>query len=121
MKLRLAIFLVLVVVAVTSGLYVYRHRAELIPRDRGAQPAQHAVTLRWQSSPGTSLYNVYRGLKSGGPYTKIASTPLAFYVDRPVPAGAQLYYVVTAVNSAGESKQGVEMKVIVPTSATGER
>jgi len=48
-------------------------------------------------------YNLYRGTTSGGPYTKINSTALSdlSYLDTNVTIGLTYYYVVTAVDSAG--------------------
>jgi fibronectin type 3 domain-containing protein len=41
--------------------------------------ASHKVALQWQpsTSSGVISYNVYRSTTSGGPYTKIVSSPVA--------------------------------------------
>ncbi|HEY1264549.1 MAG TPA: fibronectin type III domain-containing protein [Terriglobales bacterium] len=77
-------------------------------------PSPHAVTLRWNSVAGAAIYHVYRSRESGGPFTKVSSTPLIFFVDVPVQPGADLYYYVTAENEKGESDPTQTMKVTVP-------
>src|SRR5580693_6349332 len=41
----------------------------------GTPPPQHSVNLSWTASTSTNIigYNVYRGVKSGGPYSKVNS------------------------------------------------
>jgi fibronectin type 3 domain-containing protein len=78
----------------------------------------HSVTLNWTASTSTvSGYNVYRSTVSGGPYTKLNSTPIAAttYVDTTVQSGQTYYYVVTSVDSSGvESTDSSEVSAIVP-------
>ena len=63
----------------------------------------HSVTLNWtaSTSPNVTGYNVYRGLISGGPYTKLNPSLIAglTYTDLNVVAGQTYYYVATAVDS----------------------
>jgi YVTN family beta-propeller protein len=63
------------------------------------------VTLLWSPSTGATGYNVYRSATSGGPYTLIGSTAggTTTYTDHYWPPDGTFYYVVTAVNSNGES------------------
>jgi fibronectin type 3 domain-containing protein len=84
-------------------------------------PPHHKVTLRWHPPPpvkGVSVvgYNVYRGSKSGGPYTKIASgvhDPI--YRDQDVNSKTVYFYVVTAVGGSGkESGFSNEVAANVP-------
>jgi hypothetical protein len=72
----------------------------------GTPAPQHSVNLSWTASNSQNIsgYNVYRGVKSGGPYSKInpvldAST---LYTDTTVADGQTYYYVTTAVNSSNE-------------------
>lgn len=81
--------------------------------------AQHSVTLAWNASTSTNVvgYNMYRSAVAGGPYQQINIGPNASltYVDSTVAAGATLYYVVTAVDSAGaESINSNEAKAVIP-------
>lgn len=75
---------------------------------------KHSVSLQWKASPGAQFYNVYRATHSGGPYVKLGTTTTSSYVDYPVRGGAVYYYVVSAVNQGGESKQSSEIKAVVP-------
>ncbi len=84
----------------------------------GVQPTSHSVTLTWTASTSTvSGYNVYRSTVSGGPYTKLTSTPVAAttYADTTVQAGQTYFYVVTSVDSSGvESAYSTEVSATVP-------
>jgi hypothetical protein len=72
----------------------------------GTPPPQHSVNLSWtaSSSPNIIGYNIYRGIKSGGPYSKINAVLNAstLYTDTTVADGQTYYYVTTAVNSSNE-------------------
>ena len=61
------------------------------------------VSLTWNASTGATSYNVKRSTTTGGPYTKISSPTTASYTDTGLTNGTPYYYVVTALNSAGES------------------
>jgi hypothetical protein len=69
------------------------------------------------STPVTG-YNVYRGLRSGGPYTKLKPTPLALtsYTDNAVQSGQTYFYVTTAINSKKniETKYSTEVSAVIP-------
>lgn len=63
-----------------------------------------AVDLAWTASPGATSYDVHRSAADGGPYTTIASDlTSADHTDTDLVNGVTYYYVVTAVNLAGES------------------
>ena len=83
-----------------------------------ASSSAKVVELSWKASTssGVSGYYVYRGSTSGGPYTKLDSSPIAgtSYSDSSVSAG-EYYYVVAAVNSDGtESAYSNQAAVSVP-------
>jgi hypothetical protein len=85
-------------------------------------PGSHYVVLSWTASttPGVIGYNVYRGTTSGGPYSKLNSSPVTgtTYTDDTVQAGATYYYVGTAVASDGvtESAYSDQASATVPSS-----
>jgi len=76
--------------------------------------------LNWTAPTGAVTYNVKRSLTSGGPYTAIATGGVTTsYVDTGLTNGTTYYYVVSAVNPAGESPNSVQVSATprVPTIA----
>lgn len=78
----------------------------------------HTVTLIWKASKSAVRgYNVYRGTKSGGPYTRINRDLVhgLTYKDENVPGGATFYYVTRSVDADDrESVNSSEITVNVP-------
>lgn len=66
-----------------------------------------SAILHWDpdTSPGISGYNIYRGLNSNGPFTKLNSGLGATlgYCDLTVSDSVTYYYQVTAVNSSSQT------------------
>jgi hypothetical protein len=85
-----------------------------------AAAANHTVALSWERSSSTVTgYFVYRGTKSGGPYTQLNSTPEASpaYSDASVSNGQVYYYYVTAVNSGNiQSADSNQVSVTIPAN-----
>jgi fibronectin type 3 domain-containing protein len=77
----------------------------------------HVVTLSWTASTTTDVtaYNIYVSGTSGGPYTRIGTTPLPQFMDLGGIAGTKYFYVVTAVDGNGESAFSSEVSVTLPT------
>ncbi len=78
----------------------------------------HAVLLNWSPSTSSNVvgYNAYRGTTSGGPYTKLNSSPIrgTTYTDDAVQAGQAFYYVATAIDSNNaESAYSNEASAVV--------
>jgi fibronectin type 3 domain-containing protein len=93
-----------------------------IPSGLIASATNSQVNLSWNTSSGATSYNVKRSTTNGGPYTIIASTTLPNYPDTGVINGTNYYYVVTAVNLAGESgnsSQATSTPGIPPAAPTG--
>jgi hypothetical protein len=86
----------------------------------GTPIPQHSVDLSWNASQSSGVvgYNVYRGDKTGGPYSRINS-PLeasTSYTDAVVNGGSTYYYVVTAIDANGlESNYSNQAKALIPT------
>ncbi|WP_375765779.1 Ig-like domain-containing protein [Archangium gephyra] len=61
------------------------------------------LDLSWSSNTEMDLagYAVYRSTTAGGPYTKVATTSVAFHRDQGLSNGTPYYYVVAAVDVAG--------------------
>ena len=69
----------------------------------GSQSTQHSVGLFWNPSASqVAGYNVYRGIQSGGPYTKLNSALIGglSFTDSSVQSGATYYYAATSVDSS---------------------
>ncbi|GJM70191.1 hypothetical protein HMSSN036_24070 [Paenibacillus macerans] len=77
------------------------------------------MKLEWAVT-GAESYNVKRATSPGGPYIQLANVKGTSYSDTTVTNGTTYYYVVSAVNRAGESANSPE-KSIKPdtTSYTG--
>ena len=78
------------------------------PSGLAALAGNQQVVLTWNASSGATSYQVKRGTTSGGPYTLVGSATAANYTDTAVTADTTYYYVVTAVNVAGESANSNE-------------
>jgi len=74
-----------------------------VPTNLIATAGNAQVGLSWSASSGATSYNVKRSTTSGGPYTTIGSPTTTSYTDTGVTNGTTYYYVVAAVNTAGQS------------------
>ena len=77
--------------------------APAAPANLSATAGNQQASLTWTASGGATSYNVKRGTASGGPYTTVGSPAGTTYADTSLTNGTAYYYVVTAVNAAGES------------------
>ena len=59
--------------------------------------------MRWTPSVGATSYHVKRSAIKGGTYAAVATVTGASYVDSSLGNGQSAYYVVAAINAAGES------------------
>jgi alpha-galactosidase len=67
------------------------------------------ISLNWLASPTAAAYNIKRAVASGGSYTTIGNPALNAYLDTAVTNWSTWYYVVSAVNSFGESANSAEV------------
>jgi len=85
----------------------------------GVVAGSHSADLTWSPSLDVVIgYNVYRGAKTGGPYSKINPIldALTSFTDSTVKGGTTYYFVVTAVDAGlQESTPSNEVKVVIPT------
>ena len=74
------------------------------------------VTLTWSAVSGATGYNVKRttDTNSSAVFTTIATTTTNSYTDINVVGGITYYYVVSALNTGGESANSAEVSVMVP-------
>ena len=69
------------------------------------------ITLTWTASNGATSYNVKRSTTSGGPYSPVATgMTTTSFADTGLSPSTSYYYVVTAVNSAGDSPNSAQAK-----------
>jgi autotransporter-associated beta strand protein len=76
----------------------------LAPQGLVAELINNTVTLSWNAVGGAASYSVQRGPAAGGPFTALATgvTSTSFADNSGLP-GVNYFYVVSAVNAAGES------------------
>jgi hypothetical protein len=76
----------------------------------------HIVTIGWTASTTPNVtYNVYVSSVRGGPYLKIGHTAGTFFGDIDGTSGNTYFYVITAVDAAGnESINSTEVSVVLP-------
>jgi fibronectin type 3 domain-containing protein len=79
-----------------------------VPGGLTATAANSQVLLSWNSSAYATNFHVKRATQSGGPYTQIAAPSATNFADTSVSNGTKYFYVVSAVNSAGESANSNE-------------
>jgi hypothetical protein len=80
-----------------------------VPGNLAATAGDAVVTLTWTASVGATGYNVKRGPTNVGPFTRIATTTAPRYADSSVTNGTTYYYVVSALNAAGESGNSLDV------------
>jgi polygalacturonase len=73
------------------------------------------VILNWSPAATATSYHVKRAITSGGSYTTNATVTTTNYTDTQVTSGTTYYYVVSAVNAAGESTNSVEVSAAPQT------
>jgi hypothetical protein len=82
----------------------------LPPTGLAASPGDNRVDLGWNASGGATGYNVKRSTLTGGPYNVIAAgIPSTSFADTTAANGVAYFYVVSAVNAAGESPNSGEV------------
>jgi fibronectin type 3 domain-containing protein len=87
------------------------------PANLAATAGNAQISLTWSASTGATSYNVKRSTTNGGPYNAIASPTTTSYTNTSLTNGTPYFYVVTAVNSAGESPDSSQATA-TPTAPT---
>ncbi|MGN6642196.1 MAG: autotransporter-associated beta strand repeat-containing protein [Verrucomicrobiota bacterium] len=80
-----------------------------------AEAGDADVTLSWNTSSGATSYNVKRSNLDGGPYTTITNVTGSGCVDAGLTNETEYFYVITALNAAGESGNSAQVSA-TPTS-----
>nr|WP_244864963.1 cellulase family glycosylhydrolase [Xylanibacillus composti] len=90
------------------------------PTGLTASAGNGQVTLSWSGSVGASGYNVKRSTSSGGGYATIASNVNGTsFTDQNVTNGTTYYYVVSAVNSSGQSGNSAQVSATPQANNNG--
>ena len=90
------------------------------PTGLTATPGNGLVNLSWNAAVNATGYNVKRSTTNGGTYTIIVTnTSSTGYLDTSVQNGTAYYYVVSALNSGGESANSTQVSVtpVAPVTA----
>jgi fibronectin type 3 domain-containing protein/regulation of enolase protein 1 (concanavalin A-like superfamily) len=66
------------------------------------------VTLTWPAVSGASSYNLKSATNNGGPYSVLTNVTTTNYTNTGLLNDTTYYYVVSALNIAGESTNGVQ-------------
>jgi hypothetical protein len=74
-----------------------------VPTGLQATGGNAQVSLTWTASTGATSYHVKRSTTSGSAYTQIAAPAATNYTDTGLTNSTAYYYVVSALNTAGES------------------
>jgi len=75
------------------------------------------VILAWSTSSAAEGYYVKRASNSGGPYSRIGASAMGGFTDASVNNGTAYYYVLSSVNTSGESGNSPEVSAS-PQGAT---
>ena len=79
------------------------------PTNLTAAAGNAKVDLAWTATEGATGYNIKRSTTAGGPFTTITTNSSLSYTDTNVTNGTTYYYVVSAVNEVGESRNSNEV------------
>ncbi len=83
------------------------------PASVTGSPGNSEVFLSWTASPGATGYNIKSSTTNGGPYALIASNLTSLsYTNVGLVNGTIHYFVVSALNSAGESTDSTQVGVV---------
>ena len=74
-----------------------------VPGGLSASSGNAQVSLTWSASSGATSYNIKRSTTSGSGYSTVGTASGTSFTNTGLTNGTTYYYVVSAVNSAGES------------------
>lgn len=87
------------------------------PASLSGSTTSGSVGLTWSASAYATSYEVKRSTTPGGPYTVIASgLTTTSFTDTTALPGWTYFYVVSAINSRGESQNSTSITITAPTA-----
>ena len=90
-----------------------------IPTGLIATAGNAQVSLTWTISSGATSYHVKRSTTTGGPYTQVSAPTTDSFTDVSLTNGTRYFYVVSALDSSGESANSAEVNA-TPTAPTNQ-
>ncbi|HTV41152.1 MAG TPA: immunoglobulin domain-containing protein [Candidatus Sulfotelmatobacter sp.] len=90
----------------------------IAPAGLAATASNGQIQLTWNAVSGAANYYLKRATSDGGPYAIIAEVPQPAWNDPVVNNGVTYYYVVSAVNAAGQSGNSPQVAVVITPSIT---
>lgn len=99
------------------SLVVVRDAAPVAPTSlTGTVLSATQDSVQWNAGSNARSYNLKRSLSAGGPFTTIASrTTQLKFMDTALSPATTYYYVVTSLNSAGESANSAVLQLTTNT------
>lgn len=88
------------------------------PTGLRATAANAQVSLNWSPATGATSYSIKRSTTSGGPYTLVGTSTITSFTNPGLNNGTTYFYVVSAVNSVGESANSSQVSA-TPTAPAG--
>jgi fibronectin type 3 domain-containing protein len=82
------------------------------PSGVSATPGNAQVALTWTATSGAVAYSIKRSTTSGSGYVTIGTATSAGFTDTGVLNGQTYYYVVSAVNTGGESANSTQVSAL---------
>jgi hypothetical protein len=82
------------------------------PTNLKAMGGNAQASLTWSASGGATSYHVKRATTSGGPFTQVGALTSTSYNDISLTNGTTYHYVVSALNSAGESANSAQASAV---------
>ena len=89
-----------------------------VPSGLAATAYSGRIQLTWNGVSGATNYYLKRATSDGGPYAVIAEAPAPAWGDLIVTNNVTYYYVVSAVNAAGQSGNSSQVSVIITPALT---
>jgi fibronectin type 3 domain-containing protein len=83
-----------------------------VPTGLRATPGNAQISLSWNSSTAATSYHLKRSTTTGGPYTPVSSPTVPTFIDTGLTNGTPYFYVVSALDSAGESANSSQASAI---------